>query len=83
MNPSILIHYPWDDGACDSAFLEVFGVVPPQKTIKTKCGKRVLKSTTKDVSALVTCDVCLAEMDREKEANLRLLKSLRQFGAHA
>lgn len=52
---------PWEDGAITGMFA---GLVPEQKTIKTRCGRRApFKSTSADKP---TCPRCLAHIEREK-----------------
>lgn len=52
---------PWEDGAISSIFA---GLVPEQKTIKTRCGRRVpFKHTSADRP---NCPRCLAHIERQK-----------------
>ncbi len=65
---------PWEDGAITSMFA---GLVPEQKTIKTRCGRRVpFKSTNADKP---TCPRCLAHIERQRLG----LKMLEAYAADA
>jgi len=53
------------------------GLIPEQKTIKTRCGRRApFKATSADRP---TCPRCLADIERQKIA----LKMLEQYAADA
>ena len=58
---------PWEDGAITGIFA---GWVPEQKTIKTRCGRRLPFRATS--AEHVTCPRCLAHIEREKAGRVMI-----------
>ncbi len=72
-----LTHAAWDDGAITDMFKGTGGFME-QKTVKTRCGKRV---ATKHVdNAAVTCPACVAEIRREAAAHEQLKELAESYG---
>lgn len=67
-------HYPWDNGAIDQAFIQVLGIPTLNKTIKTKCGKRVAKHAT-NVNQAVTCEECRSALRDEATGHIAMADS--------
>lgn len=66
-------HQPWDDGAVDDAFKSVFGAsareLTSQKTVKTRCNKRV--PVARAVAGKpITCGNCNEQINSTKEFTL-------------
>lgn len=60
---SMVTHYPWDGGAIDAAFKQIFGVGTLHKTVKAVCGRRV--STAHASADGVSCPACLDKIREE------------------
>jgi hypothetical protein len=67
-------HMPFDNGAIADAFMDILNWKVEQKTIKTRCSKRVVMAHANH-KAPIDCPICLADMQREAIAiaNLRAL----------
>jgi len=63
---------PWEDGALSN--LPIFKAFP-QKTIKTRCGRRTKFASTS--AEAPTCPACLQHIERQKIG----LKMLQQYAA--
>jgi hypothetical protein len=63
-----LNHMPWDNGA-----LRLFGEILAQRTIKTRCGKRVA-FTVADERKPITCLECAVEIECERAAHEEIHK---------
>ena len=76
-------HHPWDSGAIENAFVQVFGTgvlsLIAHKTVKAKCGKRVSVKLA-DALGPVTCQECRAELEREQAGYIKIAEfSEKQF----
>ncbi len=80
---SEITHYPWDGGAIDAAFKEVFGVGTKHKTVKTRCEKRVSTAhaspegvTCPECRAAIQSDIDFCEQMKRERPDLPALKTL-------
>jgi hypothetical protein len=71
-------HVAWDRGAIHDALVEALGFAMPQKTTKTKCGKRVVVAHIDNGRA--DCQACLAELARERDGYVMIHKHSLEAG---
>jgi len=67
-------HQAWDDGVISG----IFGAALGQKTIKTRCGKRVAFASVVDNNQ-PDCPECLAAIEKDKQAAVLFGLSLDQI----